>query len=60
MKGKLMSTDKDTLLGKAKKTVGDAVNDKSLQEEGVEQETKGKIKEGIDKVADKMKEHVND
>jgi uncharacterized protein YjbJ (UPF0337 family) len=44
----------DKAKGKAKQAAGDVTGDDRLRNEGKLDEAKGKIKEGVDKVADKI------
>ncbi len=45
----------DDLKGRAKEAAGDLTDDKDLQREGKVDQTKGKVKDVVDDVADKFK-----
>ncbi len=47
----------DDLKGRAKKAVGDLTEDEDLTREGQVDQAKGKVKEAVDKVADKVTGH---
>jgi len=53
-KGPLMSGEGDQAKGRIKQAVGDLTDDKDLKREGKVDETAGKVKEGVDKVKDKL------
>jgi uncharacterized protein YjbJ (UPF0337 family) len=53
-KGPLMSGEGDQAKGRVKQAVGDLTDDKDLKREGKVDETAGKVKEGVDKVKDKL------
>ncbi|MEZ5139494.1 MAG: CsbD family protein [Acidimicrobiales bacterium] len=44
----------DDLKGRAKEAAGDLTNDDDLKREGKADQVTGKVKEGIDKVKDKL------
>ncbi len=44
----------DETKGRAKKAVGDVTGDESLKTEGKVDQGKGKVKDAVDKVADKV------
>ncbi|MGH9118801.1 MAG: CsbD family protein [Acidimicrobiales bacterium] len=49
----------DDLKGRAQEAVGDLTDDEGLQREGKVDQAKGKAKEKLDDVADKVKGAVN-
>lgn len=51
---------KDELIGKAKKTAGDVLNDDKTKEEGKRQETEGKVKDTAKDIKEKGKEYLDD
>jgi uncharacterized protein YjbJ (UPF0337 family) len=53
-KGPLMSGEGDKAKGRIKQAVGDLTDDKDMKREGKVDETAGKVKEGVDKVKDKL------
>ena len=44
----------DDIKGRAKEAVGDLTKDKDLKNEGKADQAKGKVKDAVDKVADKV------
>ncbi|HET8528706.1 MAG TPA: CsbD family protein [Gaiellaceae bacterium] len=52
--------DKDEAKGRAKEAAGDLTGDKDLQREGKADQAAGKVKEGVDDAADKVKETMRD
>jgi uncharacterized protein YjbJ (UPF0337 family) len=53
-KGSLMSGEADQAKGRIKQAAGDLTDDKDLKREGKVDETAGKVKEGVDKLKDKL------
>jgi len=53
-----MAGEVDKAKGRVKKTVGDLTDDEDLKREGEIDETTGKVKGAIEKVADKAREVV--
>jgi uncharacterized protein YjbJ (UPF0337 family) len=53
-KGRLMSGEGDQAKGRIKQAVGDLTDDDEMKREGKVDETAGKVKEGVDKVKDKL------
>lgn len=51
---------KDELIGKAKKTAGDVMNDEKTKNEGKRQETEGKVKDAANDVKEKGKDMFKD
>ena len=49
-----MANNMDDLKGRVKEAAGDLSDDKDLKREGKVDETAGKVKEGVDKVKDKL------
>jgi uncharacterized protein YjbJ (UPF0337 family) len=49
-----MSGEGDQAKGRIKQAVGDLTDDDDLKREGKLDETAGKVKEGVDKVKDKL------
>jgi uncharacterized protein YjbJ (UPF0337 family) len=47
-------TNSDQVKGRAKQAAGDLTGNRDLRDEGKIDEAKGQVKEGIDKVADKL------
>jgi uncharacterized protein YjbJ (UPF0337 family) len=47
----------DDLKGRAKEAVGDLTDDDKLKREGQVDQAKGKVKDAVDKVADKVTGH---
>lgn len=45
----------DELKGRAKEAAGDLTDDERLRQEGKTDQTAGKVKDAVDKVADKVK-----
>ena len=50
---------KDEAEGRIKEAAGDLTGDKGLQREGETDQAAGKVKDGVDSVADKAKDVVN-
>ena len=48
----------DEIKGKAKEAAGDLTDNEDLEREGKVDQGKGKVKEGVDKVGDKIKDAV--
>lgn len=53
-----MAGETDKAKGRVKKAVGELTNDEELKREGDIDEASGKVKEGVEKVADKAREVV--
>lgn len=51
-------TNTDDLKGRAKEAVGDLTGDEDLQREGQVDQATGKVKEGVEKVSDSIKDHL--
>lgn len=51
--------DKDEGKGRVKEAAGSLTGDKDLKREGQADQGAGKIKEGVDKVADKVKDTLS-
>jgi uncharacterized protein YjbJ (UPF0337 family) len=49
----------DDLKGRAKEAIGDLTDDEDLQREGKVDQAKGKVKDVLDDVGDKVKDVVN-
>jgi uncharacterized protein YjbJ (UPF0337 family) len=49
----------DDLKGRAKEAAGDLTDDDSLKNEGRVDRGQGKVKDGVDKAGDKLKDVVN-
>jgi uncharacterized protein YjbJ (UPF0337 family) len=49
----------DDLKGRAKEAAGDLTDDESLKNEGRVDRGQGKVKDGVDKAGDKLKDVVN-
>ena len=49
----------DDLKGRAKEAAGDLTGDESLKNEGRVDRGQGKVKDGVDKAGDKLKDVVN-
>jgi uncharacterized protein YjbJ (UPF0337 family) len=49
----------DDLKGRAKEAAGDLTDDESLKNEGRVDRGQGKVKDGVDKAGDKVKDVVN-
>ena len=46
--------DADDLKGRAKEAAGDLTNDEDLKNEGKTDRARGKVKDAVDKIADKV------
>jgi len=53
-----MGSDLDKAKGTVKQAAGDLTDDKDLKREGQVDEAAGKVKEGVDKVKDKITDAV--
>jgi uncharacterized protein YjbJ (UPF0337 family) len=53
-KGPPVSGEKDQAKGRVKQAVGDLTDDNDLKREGKVDETAGKVKDGVDKLKDKL------
>jgi uncharacterized protein YjbJ (UPF0337 family) len=51
--------NKDEATGRVKEAAGDLTGDEGLQREGETDQAAGKVKEGVDDAADKVKDVVN-
>ncbi len=51
-------TNPDDLKGRAKEAVGDLSGDEKLQREGKIDQATGKVKETVENISDKVKEHL--
>lgn len=51
--------DKDETKGRVKEAAGSLTGDKDLKREGQADQTAGKAKEGVDKLADKVKDTLS-
>ena len=51
--------EKDEATGRIKEAAGDLTGDKKLQREGKAEQAEGKVKGGVDKAADKVKDAIN-
>ena len=54
-----MAGEKDVAEGRVKKAAGSLLGDKDLEREGKVDEGKGKAKDAVDRVADKVKRAVD-
>lgn len=58
--GDKFDAKKDQVVGGTKERVGDATDNEQLQTEGAAQESKGDLKEGVEKLKDKAAGVFND